>query len=292
VDAVSGLTIEDCRVEGVEPIANEDMKGARVGIGIGISTTPKPPTPAEPGQPERIAGAISIANNFIDMAGGTANDLTVGVLIFSVGESPDREVDLRVSGNRIRNVTERAVNIRQVVGRANIERNIISTGAIAGAAGGVAPDAIHVFGSGSYLVAHNSIQSDWAKGAGIRVNGGIAGWQITRAMVVENDVTMSAPDDTIFGANSAGIEIRGGARETVVLNNKIRGRARAALALIQGKDAPRNNRLVSNDIEGFHGSLAGVFVDAGVTNTLVVGPEYKIEDKGVGTVAVNSQRVN
>jgi hypothetical protein len=109
---------------------------------------------------------------------------------------------------------------------------------------------------------------------------------------VENDVTMSAPDDTVFGANSAGIEIRGGAQESVVLSNRIRGRARAALALIQGKDAPRNNRLVSNDIEGFHGSLAGVFVDKGVTNTLVIGRKCKIQDRGVGTVAVRSRSLN
>ena len=108
-------------------------------------------------------------------------------------------MDLYVSGNRISNVTERAVNIRQLGGRAYIERNVITTGAITGNAGGVAPDGIHVFGSGSYLIAHNSIQSDWEKGAGIRVHASFADWPITGAIVVDNDVNMTAPETAVFG---------------------------------------------------------------------------------------------
>jgi len=46
------------------------------------------------------------------------------------------------SGNRIGNVTERAVNIRQLGGRAYIERNVIVTGSVASSGSGVAPDAI------------------------------------------------------------------------------------------------------------------------------------------------------
>ncbi len=288
VNAVSGLEIADCRVEGVEPIQNQDLRGVRVGMGIGISTTPLPPTPAEPGQPGNISGILSIVNNYIDAAGGTASDDTLGVLIFSVGKPPDREVDVYVSGNHISNVTERAVNIRQIGGRAYIERNIITTGSIAGAAGGgIAPDAIHAFGTGSYRIAHNSIQSDWANGAGIRVHAKFADWPIAGAIVVDNDVTMSASESAVFGTNSAGIEIRGFAQGSVVLNNRIRGRGRAALALVvQDTGVPGNNEFVSNDLEGFQPSIAGVFVDTGVTNTRVVGQKSKVQDGGIGTVIV------
>jgi len=69
VNAVSGLMISGCRIEGVEPLPNQDLKGARVGMGIGISTTSKPPTRAKPEQPENVSGILSIVNNDIDAAG-------------------------------------------------------------------------------------------------------------------------------------------------------------------------------------------------------------------------------
>jgi hypothetical protein len=290
VNAVSGLSIADCRIEGVEPIPNRDMHGVRVGMGIGISTAPVPPTPAQPGQPENISGVLSIVTNDIDTSGGTSGDDTLGVLIFSAGRLPDRAVDVFVSGNHIRNVTERAVNLRQVGGRAYVERNVIATGSTSGAAGGVAPDAIHVFGAGSYLVAYNSIQCDWAKGAGIRVHGGFAEWPITGAIVVDNDVNMAAPEGSVFGANSAGIEIRGYAQGNLVLNNRIRGRARAALAVMnRGAGVPGNSMFGGNDIESFQPALAGVVVDTGVAGTLMVGGISKIQDEGIGTVIVKQR---
>jgi hypothetical protein len=60
VNAVSGLMISGCRIEGVEPLPNQDLKGARVGMGIGISTTSKPPTRTKPEQPENVSGILSI----------------------------------------------------------------------------------------------------------------------------------------------------------------------------------------------------------------------------------------
>ncbi len=287
VNAVNGLQIADCRIEGVEPLASGGARAARLGIGIGIATTPDPPAPAAPGQPENISGTLSIVNNYIDAVGGTTSDDTLGILIFSAGKSPDRLVDVYVTGNHISNVTERAVNIRQLGGRAYIERNVITTGSIAGATNGASPDAIHAFGAGLYLIAHNSIQSDWARGAGIRVHSRFADWPIAGAIVVDNDVTMSAPESAVFGPNSAGIEIRGYAQNNVVLHNRIRGRARAALALVaQEQGVPGKNEFISNDLEGFQASLAGVFVDAGVSNTLVVGQKWKVQDGGIGTVIV------
>jgi hypothetical protein len=282
VYAVSGLVIASCRIEGVDP---DPSFGS---TGVAVNTSLFPPTPDRPGQPENVSGTLLLVNNDIDVVGGTAADNTLGILIFSVGISPDAEVEIHVAGNNIRNTTERAINIYQVGGRAYIERNLITTSTTSGKAGGLAPDVIHVVGSGSYLIANNSIDSQFAKGAGIRVQGQFAQWPIADALVVDNDVTMSAPEGTIFGANSAGIDIRGSAQGTVVLNNRIRGRAAVALSVAdQGTLIPSNTPLVLNNLKGFQSSRADVFVDAGVTNTLVVARKgTTIEDHGLGTVVV------
>jgi hypothetical protein len=287
VNAVDGLLIKDCRVEGVEPIRQSDLPGAKIGFAIAIATVPAPPTPTKPGQPENISGVLSIVNNFLDAAGGTVDDMTVGILVFSAGGLTEKSVDLYISGNRISNVTERAINIRQLGGQAHIEHNIINTGSIAGAASGVAPDAIHAFGAGAYLIAHNSIQSDWATGAGIRVHASYSESPINGAIVMDNDLNMIAPENAVFGASSAAIEIRGYAQANVVLNNRVRGRARTGLALVnQGQGIPGNNQFVANDLNSFQPSLAGVFVDAGVTNTLLIGQKSDVQDGGIGTVIV------
>ena len=74
-----------------------------------------------------------------------------------------------------------------------------------------------------------------------------------------------------------------------MLNNRIRGRARAAFSMVAaGGGVPANNTFVSNDVAGFQPSLAGVFIDTGVANTVVVGPPLSVEDHGVGTIIVPS----
>jgi hypothetical protein len=60
-------------------------------------------------------------------------------------------------------------------------------------------------------------------------------------------ITMLAPEETIFRANSAAIEIRGLAESSAVRNNGIRGRARAALSVVGQNGAilfvfPHNER--------------------------------------------------
>jgi hypothetical protein len=110
---------------------------------------------------------------------------------------------------------------------------------------------------------------------------------VASAIVVDNDITMSAVEGTVFGANSAAIEIRGYAQGNSALNNRIRGRARAALAVnAQNAGMPGNNSFVANDLDGFQSSLADIFVDMGVTNTSVIGRQGRVEDHGAGTVVV------
>jgi Right handed beta helix region len=226
VYAASGLVIASCKIEGIEPLPTIGE-----GDGIDIITSSGIPMPTNPGKPENISGTLLIANNDIDLAGGTALDNTVGVLVFSVGV-PGAEVEAYVSGNKIINTTEPAINFRRVDGRVYVERNVITTSSISSQKA-PGPEAIRVANIGSYLIAHNSIDCRWvdAEAKGIGVFSQIADWPMERAIVVDNDVTMTPPEGTIFGPFSAGINIRGFAQSNVVLNNRIRGRARAALSV-------------------------------------------------------------
>jgi hypothetical protein len=276
VYAASGLVIAGCRIEDAEPSGEFMGLAHPYASPIFITST---------GQPENFSGTLWISNNDIDV-GGTAGDQTTGIYIDGVGKSPDKEVDLYIFGNNIRNITDSVIDVKSIGGRVHIERNVIATGAISLPIG-LKPQAINVVGSGSYLIAHNSIVSQWATGTGITVQGN-PGLSEESSIVVDNDVTMSAPDGTVFGSNSAGIMILGFAQGNAVLNNRIRGRARAALAVGgKGGGIPANNTFVMNDLAGFQPSLADIFVDAGVTNTLVVARKgTTIADHGVGTVAV------
>ena len=277
VYAVSGLVIASCKIEGLEPLLGG-------GEGIDIVTSPGIPMPTNPGKPENISGTLVIADNHIDLAGGTALDNTLGVLVFSVGV-PGAEVEVYVSRNEIRNTTEPAINFRRVVGRVYVERNVITTGSVSSQRL-PGPEVIRVANIGSYLIAHNSIDCRWAdaEAKGIGVFSQLADWPMERASVVDNDVNMEAPEGTVFGPGSAGINIRGFARGNVVLNNRIRGRARAALSVDVFKGGiPDNNALVLNRFDDFEASVADVFVGDLVTNTRIVGPGT-IEDHGVGTV--------
>src|SRR5260221_527079 len=132
-----------------------------VALAIFVGSNPVPPKAGQEEYPENNSGALLIFNNDIDV-GGTAGDQTLGICVFGVGKSPDKEVDLYIFGNKTRNITERAININLIGGRVHTERNVINTGVITGPSNGVQPDVIHAVGSGSYLIAHNSIVSEWA----------------------------------------------------------------------------------------------------------------------------------
>jgi len=282
--SVRGLMITDCRVEGVEASAELSAYGGiprPVAAAIFVGSNPIPPRAGLPDRSENNSGALSILNNDIDV-GGTDGDQTLAICVFAVGKSPNKKANVHIFGNKIRNITERAIAVNEVGGRVRIDRNAITTGFVTGPSNGIQPDVIHAVGSGQYFIANNSIVSEWATGAGIRVQG--SAWSPeSNAIVVDNEIAMSAPEDTIFGANSAGIEIRGSAQANVVRNNRIRGRARAALALVgRNGTLPRKNTFLSNDLKDFQASLTSVFVDAGVTNTVIDGHEIRGDDHRVG----------
>lgn len=288
VYGVSGVTISNCRIEGVEATSEFGAQANVAGLlsgGIGVYGDPAPPSMTRPGHPENFSGTLTIANNDIDM-GAPPGTTSLGIVIFAVGKSPDQEVDIYVIGNNVRNVSEPAINIRIIGGRAHMERNVVTTGSIASSN----PDAIRVVGAGSFLIAHNAIDCGWTdpSATGIDVfsqaapnppEGG--------AIIVDNDVTMSAPEGTAFGPNSAGIAIKGSSGNNLVANNRIRGRATAGLGVLPVNGGiPANTSLVGNDLDGFHSLQADVFIDTGASSTVVIGRQVSIEDRGSGTVVV------
>jgi hypothetical protein len=276
--AVSGLTIASSKIERIVPPANTPSSGIWIGM-FGV------PMPGNPGHPENISGMLSIVNNYIDVAGGKRGiDNTLGITVFSAGV-PGAEVEAHVSGNNISNSTEPAINFRRIVGRADIEGNVITTGPVFGSAS--RNMVIRVANLGSYLIVHNSIDCGWAKeAAGIGVFSQIPAWPMEHAIVVDNSLTMSPPEGTVLGAGSAGILMDGNARTNVVLNNRIRGRATAGITLaVTSGGIPDSNALVLNHFDDFQPSVADIFVGNGVTNTRILGPGT-VEDHGVGSVIV------
>jgi hypothetical protein len=102
---------------------------------------------------------------------------------------------------------------RQILLRLAVNASVVYTGSDPNYVAG-----IHCACSGSYLIAHNVIDVADPNGAGIRIKGCSAGGATERASITDNDVSMSAAEGAVLGPGSAGIEIKGLARDTAVLN--------------------------------------------------------------------------
>jgi PASTA domain len=262
VCSVKGLLVANCQIVGVVPelpdgktAFEEDGVTAvdKTAVGVFVDSEPQRKKPMPPYPPSTISGPLTIIDNEIDTDVGFVVDGsvdTVGIHIFRAG-AVGEEVDIRLSGNKIRNVLTRAINLRHIGGRALVALNEIETGSVSVDPDGNKPDVIHAFGSGSYLIAHNSIVCEWKSAAGIRVHSRTNFEEpIADASITENDVAMRPPADVVFGAdtpNSAGIAISGFAKDIKVTNNRITGRARAAVAVeAEGDAAPENTQVVLN----------------------------------------------
>ena len=281
VYAVSGLVIASCRIEGFTLLPNIQFSGFAV-IANDMAVTP---SPTQPGHPENLSGRIVIADNDIDPGENPIGNV-LGITTFSAGVSPDKEVDLYITGNRIRNVTEPAINLRRIGGRAHVEENVITTGPVSSPTT-PRPEAIRAVNIGSYVITHNVIHSQWPdpEAIGIGVFSQFAEWPMTDAVIVDNEVTMLPPDGVQFGALSAGIDIRGFSQGNFVGNNVIRGRARAAVAVdVFNGGTPANTALVLNRSADFDALVPGVIVGSGVSDTLILGQKGTVNDQGINTV--------
>jgi hypothetical protein len=280
VDAVDGLEIASNRIEGLQPFAG-------LGEAISVITTTKVPTPPAQGSPGNVSGRLSIVRNFIDAIGGTSKDNTLGITVFSAGDSAS-EVEVQVSENTIKNTTEPAINFRRIVGRAYITHNVVATGSLSGATAG--NQAIRAVNLGTYVIAHNSIRCEWAApdAEGIGVFSQFASWAIEHAVVEDNDVTMAAPSGTGFTAFSAGIGVYGFANSNVVQNNTIRGSALAGLSIPvfplspTAPASPTDNEFIRNRFVDFTPTVADIFVGPHALGTRIIGPGTVV-DLGDGT---------
>ena len=289
VYSAAGLVIDSCRIERFTPRLNPPFVQFS-GITLYGSDTAVIPTPSQPGHPQNIYGRIVIANNDLDLAGGTATDNVLGITTFSIGLSPNNLVDMYISGNTVKNVTEPAINVRRIGGRAHVEGNAISTGPISSQVT-PRPEAIRVANIGTYVIADNVIHSEWPDpdAIGIGVFSQFAAWPIT-AEVINNEVTMSPPDGVVFGSYSAGIDVRGFAESNCVGDNILRGRARAAVAVdVFNGGTPDDTAFVLNRFDHFEPSVADLVVGEGVTGTLVLGQKSTVNDQGIDTLILPFQ---
>jgi hypothetical protein len=247
VDAVSGLEIESCTVENVEPrLLPGDSSGMTSGLGIYVTTVMGLPTPQRPGNPGNVSGRLSILNNQISGVGEARHGM--GIMVVNVGTAGN-PVDVEISGNTVRDSSLKGINVMQIGGQAHLDRNTVIAGTVpTGPARGVV-GGIHCGGTGSYVVTHNVIEVADPNAAGIRVRGYPAlGSAVERATITDNDVTMSAPEGAVFGMGNAGIEILGLARGIVVQRNRIGGRARVGVSVASDKAGiPGDNTLDRND---------------------------------------------
>ena len=289
VYSATGLVIDSCRIEGFTPRLNPpDVQFS--GITLYGSDTAVIPTPTQPGHPQNIYGRILIVNNDLDLAGGTATDNVLGITTFSIGLSPNNLVDMYISGNTVKNVTEPAINMRRIGGSAHVEGNAIWTGPISSQIT-TRPEAIRVANIGTYVIADNVIHSEWPDpdAIGIGVFSQFAAWPIT-AEVINNEVTMSPPDGVVFGSYSAGIDVRGFAESNYVGDNILRGRARAAVAVdVFNGGTPDDTAFVLNRFDHFEPSVADLVVGEGVTGTLVLGQKGTVNDQGIHTLILPFQ---
>lgn len=275
VDAVRDLEIAGNRVDSLVPFG---LSGAA----FTINTSGSLPLPSDSGRPSDVSGSILIRQNDIDVGSASAGKYALGVLVWSVGRSPDAEVMLDIIGNNIVNTTGPAIMVRRANGRVQVAGNTLETST------GAAPDAVVVrlVNTGSYQMAHNTITCRWVNCIGIAVFSQVDRWPIVGAIVDDNNVNMLPPAGSVFADSSAAIEIKGFARSNVVRYNTIRGRARTALAIETYRlGYPEDNAFIDNDVGSFHGSLASTLVGSGVSRTRLVHPGTLV-DHGVSTTIV------
>ena len=273
VVAARDVDIASNRVDGIEPFGH-------AAAAIEINTSGGLPTPSDSGRPADVSGDLTINANDIDVRGGTAADNALGVLVWSVGRSPDADVALDIIGNRIRNTTSSAIMVRRANGRVRVLGNTIETST------DVAPkdyEVVRLVNTGSYQMARNTIDCRWANCVGIAIFSQFVEWPIHGAIVEDNKVNMLPPAGTVFADSSAAISIKGFARSNVVRYNTISGRARTALAVETWRlGYPEDNAFIDNHVDDFQASLASAFVGNGVLRTRLVHPG-KVVDRGEST---------
>jgi hypothetical protein len=261
------LRIAKCQVNGVIPSAVTTQSGTQ-NVALGIHF---------PGNP---VGAVSILENRIQI-GGARGDTVGGIIMTGPANS------LLILDNRIAQTTSHGVDLRDITGPAQIERNTIETGNV-GRSGlpGFFVDALRLIGSGKYVVEHNQFDCGFENAAVVRLGG------TTKAVVRANEIVASVPMDRAPGFQSAGVQVEGSAIENEILENRIKGRGRAAISVIfssfpldkgTGTGNPVGTTFRGNNVQQFAPTTATVEI-VGAQNTTIDGGNGTLIDSGTGTV--------
>jgi hypothetical protein len=269
VQRSGNLRIANCRVDGVTPSQVATPAGPlNAALAAHLNGGP--------------FGAVSIQNNHFEI-GGTADDSIGGIIM----DGPaDR---LLIENNRIMGTTSHGMDLRNVKGPAQVQRNIVETGTT-GRSGlpGQFVDALRLIGSGEYLVDQNKFDCGFENAAVVRLGG------TQKAVIRQNEIVASVPDGNLPGQQSAGVQVQGSANDNEILENRIRGRGRVAISVIfsdfqldKPSDTtgnPSATKFQGNNVQHFAPTVATVEIGAAATNTTIVGGSGTLIDNGIGTV--------
>ena len=266
------LKIANCKVDGIIPSTVATPSGPQ-SVALGIHF---------PGNP---VGAISILENQIQIA-VTGEDTVGGIIMTGPANS------LVISDNQIGQTTSHGIDLRNITGPAQIERNTIETGTL-GRSGlpGFFVDALRLIGSGAYVVEHNEFDCGFENAAVVRLGGTMD------AVVRANDIVASVPMDRVPGLQSAGVQVEGSATDNEIQENRIKGRGRAAMSVIfsdfpldkgNGTGKPAGTTFRGNNVQHFDATVATVEIGAGAQNTTIDGGSGTLIDNGTGTVVHGS----
>ena len=152
------------------------------------------------------------------------------------------------------------------------------------------PEVIRAVNTGSYVIAHNTIQCEWPdpQAVGIGVFSQIASWPMEQAVVADNSVTMSPPPDVphLLPVSARESTSRGFANGNLVSeqqDSEAVPEPRFALDFFKN-GGPANNTLIHNDVIGFVPLIADVVIGSGVIDTLLWHQLGTIQDDGTNTV--------
>ena len=284
IKSVNGLRITNCTIDPVIPITPPANPGFNTASGILAGSTA-----------QGIAGKILINGNHLDITDPTtvANDPTARTAgIQFVLTAQTIRADITISeNNTVKNVTAHGIVLRDIVGIATVQGNLIKPGAHGArlSGGDSFVDGIMCQGTGQFVIKDNTIDCDYENSAGIRLQSPSSTVPLTKAEISGNRITMATPSGASNGSESAGIELRRNCTWNTVSNNTIQGEARAVLSLVNDIVAgtnlsPADNSFVDNDHNVFTAALADIFVGKEVQNTKIErGTGGKLWDDGQNT---------
>jgi hypothetical protein len=145
-----------------------------------------------------------------------------------------------------------------------------------------------LIGTGEYVVERNQFDCGFENAAVVRLGA------TNKAVIRQNEVVASVPQSRVPGLQSAGVQVEGSATGNEILENRIKGRGRAAISVIfsnfdldkpgETDGNPSATTFQGNNIQRFAPTVATVEIGVGAAKTTIVGGNGTLIDNGIGTV--------